>query len=73
MAVNRYAAPCSACGAMVAPKAGNLTKSGRRWVVTHLSCASGAGVDVYNIGGNEYTRNKAGRCEDAPCCGCCTI
>ena len=25
------------------------------------------------IGGNDYFRNKAGRCEDAPCCGCCTI
>jgi len=23
--------------------------------------------------GRQYYRNKAGRCEDAPCCGCCTI
>lgn len=23
--------------------------------------------------GKQYYRNKAGRCEDAPCCGCCTI
>ena len=23
--------------------------------------------------GREYYRNKNGRCEDAPCCGCCTI
>ena len=23
--------------------------------------------------GQEFYRNKAGRCEDAPCCGCCTI
>ena len=29
--------------------------------------------DVFGIGGREYYRNKAGRCEDAPCCGCCTI
>lgn len=29
--------------------------------------------DVYQIGGREYYRNKRGRCEDAPCCGCCTI
>lgn len=28
---------------------------------------------VFNIGGREYYRNKRGRCEDAPCCGCCTI
>ena len=27
---------------------------------------------VWNSGGKEYYRNKAGRCEDAPCCGCCT-
>ena len=29
--------------------------------------------DVLLIGGVEYFRNKAGRCIDAPCCGCCTI
>jgi hypothetical protein len=29
--------------------------------------------DIFNIGGREYYRNKAGRCIDAPCCGCCTI
>jgi hypothetical protein len=29
--------------------------------------------DVFNIGGREFYRNKAGRCEDSPCCGCCTI
>ncbi len=26
---------------------------------------------TWNSGGREYYRNKAGRCEDAPCCGCC--
>ena len=25
------------------------------------------------IGGRDYYRNRRGRCEDAPCCGCCTI
>lgn len=29
--------------------------------------------DIYEIDGREFYRNKAGRCEDAPCCGCCTI
>ena len=28
---------------------------------------------VINLGGRVFTRNNAGRCEDAPCCGCCTI
>ena len=25
----------------------------------------------WRAAGREYYRNKAGRCEDAPCCGCC--
>ena len=29
--------------------------------------------DVFNFSGREFYRNKKGRCEDAPCCGCCTI
>jgi len=29
--------------------------------------------DIYAIGGSEYYRNKAGKCIDAPCCGCCTM
>lgn len=36
--------------------------------------ARGAYVShVFNFNGQEYYRNKAGRCIDAPCCGCCTI
>ncbi len=27
--------------------------------------------DVWTSGGREYYRNRRGRCEDAPCCGCC--
>lgn len=27
--------------------------------------------DIWRAGGHEYYRNKRGRCEDAPCCGCC--
>ena len=26
---------------------------------------------VWSSGGREYYRNRAGLCEDAPCCGCC--
>ena len=29
--------------------------------------------DVISFGDKIFYRNKAGRCEDAPCCGCCTI
>ena len=27
--------------------------------------------DVFRTSGGTFYRNKAGRCEDAPCCGCC--
>ena len=27
--------------------------------------------DVWRTGGREMYRNRRGRCEDAPCCGCC--
>lgn len=34
---------------------------------------SGYRSNVYRFaGGAEVYRNKAGRCEDAPCCGCCS-
>lgn len=29
--------------------------------------------DVIQTGGRELYRNKRGRCEDAPCCGCCNF
>ena len=73
MATNRYAANCAGCGTRVPPKGGTLRKVGRRWVVEHLSCEDGKNaVFEVRIGGNSFTRNRSGRCEDAPCCGCCT-
>jgi hypothetical protein len=74
MAVNKFAGNCAVCGARVAAKAGNLTKNGRRWLVTHLACDRGETVDTIRFSSGEtFTRNSRGRCEDAPCCGCCTI
>ena len=72
--VNKFKARCAICGGEVPALGGNLYKAGGMWKVTHLACADGiAQVDTFNFGGKEYTRNKRGRCEDAPCCGCCTI
>lgn len=32
------------------------------------------GIDVFRFSsGQTATRNRRGRCEDAPCCGCCTF
>lgn len=83
--VNRYAARCYYCRATVPPRGGRCWKYGRRWYAIHLACdeerkaAKKAGraperaVTSIVIGDKEYTQNARGRCEDAPCCGCCTI
>jgi len=36
------------------------------------SAGRGVSYEVRTSGGTFY-RNRNGRCEDAPCCGCCTI
>ena len=73
---NKYPGPCEHCGGTVAAHAGTCKRVGRRWIVAHTDCnvaGEGAVSHVFNIGGQEFYRNKRGRCEDAPCCGCCTI
>lgn len=40
----------------------------------YLARAMRRGVsDIYQTGGRELYRNRRGRCEDAPCCGCCNF
>ena len=77
--VNRYAAPCSACGARVPARGGALLEGpGRSWRVLHLTCADDVGatgprvVETRFSSGAVVTRNARGLCEDAPCCGCCS-
>jgi hypothetical protein len=76
--VNRYAAPCASCGARVPARGGALLEGPRRsWQVFHLTCADGAPgprvVETRSGNGQTFIRNARGRCEDAPCCGCCTF
>jgi hypothetical protein len=71
---NRYPGTCTACGGRVRRFAGTLHKTPSGvYTVQHLACAEGGKVNVIRMGGHEYTQNARGRCEDAPCCGCCTI
>jgi hypothetical protein len=66
--------------AMTARKSGRCARTGKTikpgdailWS-PRTKRATLAGVDTIGIGGKTYYRNRAGRCEDAPCCGCCTI
>ncbi len=75
MPTNKYPGPCEHCGQRVPAQGGTLRKEGRRWIVAHLSCGD-TGTDrviVIQTSGGTFYQNKRGRCEDAPCCGCCTI
>lgn len=72
--INRYPGSCAKCGAHCAAKAGTCMKVNGVWRVFHLACRDGGAViEVHFNSGHSYTRNARGRCEDAPCCGCCTI
>lgn len=73
--VNRYAGACAVCGARVPAQGGLLTRSASgAYAPVHLACAGGeVRVMEVRIGDRTFTRNARGRCEDAPCCGCCTI
>ena len=72
--VNRYAGSCAVCGSRVPAKGGTLVRSGGVYRPVHLACRGGEPrVITVRIGETEYTRNARGTCEDAPCCGCCTI
>ena len=45
------------------------TVTRRAWIMADVDR-----ITLYGqYGPVHLTRNKAGRCEDAPCCGCCTI
>ena len=44
----------------------------RDFYATSREAARGVSYEVRTSGGTFY-RNYNGRCEDAPCCGCCTI
>lgn len=73
--VNKYAGVCFYCSATVPANGGDCWRQGRRFVVAHLACKqAGGGRVVYTrfSSGAEVYQNRAGRCEDAPCCGCCS-
>jgi len=73
--VNKYKGSCSYCGGTVPVNGGNLRKVGRKWQVSHLSCEAAKSpqviVTTFNSGESVWV-NSGGRCEDAPCCGCCS-
>lgn len=71
----RYAGKCVETGARIEPgDTIQMTRRGAVLIQSQPSATAGRYVsDVFRTSGGEFYRNKNGRCEDAPCCGCCTI
>lgn len=75
----KYPGKCSLSGARINPgdfiiydtnsRTAQLEPDNDRMTYT----ASPRVSDVFSFSGREFYRNKKGRCEDAPCCGCCNI
>ena len=73
--VNKYPGRCYYCGATVPANGGHIWKVGRKWAVAHLDCDEHGEARVIEVrfsSGETMTVNSRGRCEDAPCCGCCS-
>jgi hypothetical protein len=87
--IAKYKGRCAVSGAVINPgdEITYDTASKKAWLVEPGDCKIETGSylasrtrtkpgyvsDVFSMNGREFYRNKAGRCEDAPCCGCCTI
>jgi len=65
----RFAGFCSRTKARILP--GDLIEHhgrGKQILVKRRTVS-----DTVETSGGTFYRNRNGRCEDAPCCGCCTI
>lgn len=70
--VLKYPAQCNDCGAELA--VGTEAKWYGKGRIYGLTCHTKNGrISWVSVGANgkEYYQNYKGRCEDAPCCGCC--
>jgi hypothetical protein len=80
----RFASTCAACGDSIVP--GTLIVGGKGTPYVHTDCtapvfvgtparrgrpATGSTYTRFSSGAEVFT-NRRGRCEDAPCCGCCS-
>jgi hypothetical protein len=75
---NRYSGQCVQCHETVPAGLGTVTKRNRAWRIDCNACTGRMAqstdlVCVKLSSGWTGTRNARGRCEDAPCCGCCSF
>lgn len=74
--IARYPGTCARTGRAIKPGDVITFTAGRKAVLIqqqHNDRVSDKIVFFGDSGAREFYRNRAGRCEDAPCCGCCTI
>jgi len=74
--IARYPGKCARTGAAIRPGDTITFTPARKAVLVQRMHNDGVS-DVFVFSGEDgsraFYRNKNGRCEDAPCCGCCTI
>jgi len=66
--IARYPGKCAATGRPF--NAGDLIDYTKKRAVL---IAENKSIEIRFASGDTFYRNARGRCEDAPCCGCCTI
>jgi len=73
--IARFPGKCARTGRAIRPGDVITFTAGRKAVLVQQQHNAGADnvSDVIAFGDRVFYRNRAGRCEDAPCCGCCTI
>lgn len=75
--IARYPGKCARTGAAIRPGDTITFTPARKAVLVQRMHVTPYTSDVFVFGGEDgsraFYRNKNGRCEDAPCCGCCTI
>jgi hypothetical protein len=67
--IARFPGKCARTGRAIRPGDVITFTSTRKPVLVEQQRVS----DTVQFGDRTFYRNRAGRCEDAPCCGCCTI
>lgn len=70
--IARYPGTCARTGRAIRPGDVISFTSARKPVLVQQQHNDGVS-DTVQFGDRTFYRNRAGRCEDAPCCGCCTI
>ena len=73
--IARYAGTCARTGRAIRPGDVITFTSARKPVLVQQMHDRVSDTIVFfgDSGAKEFYRNRNGRCEDAPCCGCCTI